>query len=287
MKPDPVKPEQSEPAILEMVEFYLPVLVTAGDYARGIQPRISGPPAKPGQNPWVQAITDADQSVQTFVEVATLARFPTAGFYGEEQEQSRNAPYFPIDAVTRLWLDPINGTFLYKNQRQGWDIILSITRHGQLLAAISYMPVRERFYLAIRGYGAFTGDRHASRIGLMSPLATVPGSRACVTYLAPKALALLRRHWDAFDIVDDDDPQREFDNLNDLFTGRLAAYASDSADLLDWGAMAFIVTQAGGMASGLDGRPFDGFDDFRLRSTDLLVATTPAVHAELLDTLRL
>lgn len=270
-----------------MVEFYLPVLVIAGDFARGIQPRISGPPLKPGQNAWVQAITDADHSVQAFVEVATLARFPTAGFYGEEQEQSRNARYFPVDAVTRLWLDPINGTFLYKDQRQGWDIILSITRHGQLLAAISYMPVRQRFYLAIRGYGAFTGDRHASRIGQMSPLATAPGSRACVTYQAPGALALLRRHWDAFDIVDDDDPQRDFDNLNDLFTGRLAAYASDSADLLDWGAMAFIVTQAGGMASGLDGRPFDGFDNFQVRRTDLLVATTPAVHAELLDTLRL
>jgi len=275
-----------EPAILEMVEFYLPVLVTAGDYARAIQPSISGPPSKPGQNAWVQAITDADQSVQTFVEVATLARFPTAAFYGEEQEQSRNARYFPIDAVTKVWLDPINGTFLYQNQRPGWDIILSITRHGQLLAAISYMPVRERFYLAIRGCGAFTGDRNARRIGAMSPLATGPGSRVCVTYQAPNVLARLRRSWDAFDIVDDDDPQRKFDNLNDLFTGRLAAYASDSADLLDWGAMAFIVTQAGGMASGLDGRPFDGFDNFQLRSTDLLVAITPAVHAELLATLR-
>lgn len=276
-----------EPAILEMVEFYLSVLVTAGDYARKIQPKISGPPQKPGQNAWVQAITDADQSVQTFVEVATLARFPTAGFYGEEQEQSRNAHYFPADAVTMVWLDPINGTFLYKNQRPGWDIILSITRHGQLLAAISYMPVRERFYLAIRGYGAFTGDRNARRISMMSPLATVSGSRVCVTYQAPNALAQLRRRWDAFDIVDDDDPGRGFDNLNDLFTGRLAALASDSADLLDWGAMAFIVTQAGGMASGLDGRPFDGFDNFQLRSTDLLLATSPAIHAELLATLRL
>jgi fructose-1,6-bisphosphatase/inositol monophosphatase family enzyme len=287
VKPKQVRTEQSEPAVLEMVEFYLPVLVTAGDYARAIQPGISSPPAKPGQNAWVQAITDADQNVQTFVEVATLARFPTTAFYGEEQEQSRNARYFPLDAVTKVWLDPINGTFLYKNQRPGWDIILSITRHGQLLAAISYMPVRERFYLAIRGYGAFTGDRDAQRIVQMSPLATVPGSRVCVTYQAPNALARLRRSWDAFDIVDDDDPQRSFDNLNDLFTGRLAAYASDSADLLDWGAMAFIVTQAGGMASGLDGRPFDGFDSFQLRNTDLLVAATPAVHGELLATLRL
>jgi fructose-1,6-bisphosphatase/inositol monophosphatase family enzyme len=275
-----------EPTILEMVEFYLPVLVTAGDYAREIQPRISGPPDKFGQNPWVQAITDADQGVQTFIEVATLARFPAAGFYGEEQEQSRHTTYFPAQADTTVWLDPINGTFLYKNQRPGWDIILSITRHGQLLAAISYMPVRERFYLGIRGYGAFTGDRNSRQIGAMSPLATVPGSRVCLTYQAPDALARLRRRWDALDIVNDYSPELGFDNLNDLFTGRLTAFASSRGDLLDWGAMAFIVTQAGGLASGLDGRPFDAFDNFQLGSTDMLVATSPAVHAELLATLR-
>lgn len=275
-----------EPAIVDMVEFYLPVLVTAGDFAREIQPRISGPAQKPGQNPWVQAITDADQSVQTFVEVATLARFPTAGFYGEEQEQSRNARYFPLEAPTMVWLDPINGTFLYKNQQPGWDIILSITHQGRLLAAISYMPVRERFYLAIRGHGAFIGDRHSRRLGDLARLTTVAGSTVCLTYQAPEALARLRGQWDAFDIVDDYDPERGFDNLNDLFTGRLGAYASNSADLLDWGAMAFIVSQAGGTASALDGRPFDGFDDFHLGHRDMLVAATPELHAALLATLR-
>lgn len=275
-----------EPAVVDMVEFYIPVLVTAGDFAREIQPRISGPPGKPGQNPWVQAITDADQSVQTYIEVATLARFPTAGFYGEEQDQSRNARYFPADAATLVWLDPINGTFLYKNQQPGWDIILSITHRGRLLAAISYMPVRERFHLGIRGRGAFTGDRNARRLGDMAPLTTSRDSSVCLTYQAPDALVRLRRQWDAFDIVDDYDPQRGFDNLNDLFTGRLGAYASASADLLDWGAMAFIVTQAGGAASGLDGRPFDGFDSFHPGSCDMLVAATPELHAALLATLR-
>jgi myo-inositol-1(or 4)-monophosphatase len=276
----------TEPAVVDMVEFYLPVLVTAGDFAREIQPRISGPAAKPGQNPWVQAITDADQSVQTFVEVATLARFPAAGFYGEEQDQSRNARYFPAGAGTMVWLDPINGTFLYKSQRPGWDIILSITRGGRLVAAMSYTPVRERFYLAVLGHGAFTGDRHSRQLGAMSPLRTVPGSSVCLTYQAPDALARLRRQWDAFDIVDDYDPERGFDNLNDMFTGRLAAYASNSADLLDWGAMAFIVTQAGGIATGLDGRPFEGFERFHPGSTDMLVSATPDVHSALLETLR-
>ena len=274
------------PAIADMVESYLPVLVTAGDFAREIQPRISGPPAKAGQNPWVQAITDADQSVQTFIEIATLARFPAVSFFGEEQEESRIARYFPAAAETKVWLDPINGTFLYKNQRPGWDIILSITHRGRLMAAISYMPVRERFYLAVRDHGALTGDRHSRRLAAMAPLATVAGSNTCLTYQAPEALARLRGRWDAIDIVNDYDPERGLDNLNDLFTGRLAAYASTSADLLDWGAMAFIVTQAGGIASGLDGRPFGGFEDFHMGQADMLVAATPALHAALLETLR-
>jgi hypothetical protein len=53
-------------------------------------PRIAGPAQKAGQNPWVQAITDADQSVQTFLEITTLAHFPDASFFGEEQDTSRN-----------------------------------------------------------------------------------------------------------------------------------------------------------------------------------------------------
>jgi hypothetical protein len=120
----------------------------------------------------------------------------------------------------------------------------------------------------------------------MSPLATVPGSRVCLTYQAPDALARLKRDWDALDIVNDYNPTLAFDNLNDLFTGRLTAFVSGRGDLLDWGAMAFIVTQAGGVASGLDGRPFAAFDNFQLGSTDMLVATSPEVHAELLATLR-
>lgn len=275
-----------ESGIVGMVEFYLPVLATAGDYAREIQPRISGPAQKSGGNAWTQALTDADQGVQAFVEVATLARFPDVDFYGEEQEHSRNARYFPAGAPAKVWLDPINGTFLYKNQRPGWDIILSISLHGRLVAAISYMPVRERFYLALRGRGAYTGSRGARRLEDLVPLTTVPGSPVCVTYQAPEALARLGSRWKAFDIVEDDDPARDFDNLDDLFTGRLGGYASASADLLDWGAMALIVTEAGGRATHLDGRPFDGFEGFDGGSRDLLVAATPEMHREMLAVIR-
>jgi fructose-1,6-bisphosphatase/inositol monophosphatase family enzyme len=264
-----------------MVEYFLPVLVTAGDYALAIQPRVIGQADKEGPNPWAQALTDADEVIQTYVEVAALARFPWAGFFGEEQQGSRNRRYFPAEAATRIWLDPVNGTYLYKNQRPGWDIILSISRNEQLLAAISYMPARGRFYLALRGQGAFTGDRDSRSLAQMQALVTRAGSGAVLGYQAPELLAKLRQDFDCFDIVADDDPARGYDNLNDLFTGRLDAFVCRRGDLLDWGAIAFIVENAGGCVSAPDGNRLDIFEDFGLRTADMLVAASPTVHARI------
>jgi len=273
--------------IVAMVEHYLPVLVTAGDYAGNIQSRISGPEQKPGENAWARALTDADLTVQTFIEVATLSRYPDVGFYGEESAHSANRKYFDAGADTAVNLDPINGTFLYKNQRSGWDIILSISHQGQLMAAISYMPARGLFYLAVRGVGAMTGTRECLRFSDMQRLTTRTGSRVCMTYQAPDVITSASPNFECFDIVRDYSAERDLDNLNDLFTGRLAAFACRKGDLLDWGAIAFIVCQAGGVASCLDGSPLSAFDNFRADdAVDMLVSTSTEIHNEILDLLR-
>ncbi len=271
---------------LALIEYYLPILVTAGDYARQIQSAIGGPEQKGGGNAWTQALTDADLMVQHFVEVATLSRWPEVGFFGEESSQSANTKYFPVAAETVVHLDPINGTFLYKNQRSSWDIILSIRHAAKLVAALSYMPVRGQFYMAIRGMGALTGDRDISSVSDMDPLATKTGSGLCLTYQAPEVQQRLSTHFECFDIVDDYDPHRGVDNLNDLFTGKLDAFACRQGDLLDWGAMAFIVEQAGGRASYLDGSVFAAFDEFDPQGTaDMLVTSCADTHQHMLDLL--
>ncbi len=274
------------PTIVELVDYYLPLLVTAGDYARHIQPHVRADATKDGHNAWVQAVTDADHGVQAFLEIATLARFPGVGFYGEEQADSRHARYFAEDAPMRVWLDPVNGTFLYRSQRDAWDIILSITQGRRLMAAVSYMPARGRFFAALRGHGALTGDRGDPSVAAMSPLSTRSGSGVCLTYQAPDVKARLAHEFRCFDIVEDYDPERAFDNLNDLFTGRLDAFACRGGDLLDWGAVAFIVAAAGGAACGIDGEPLEVFDNFGLRSADLLVCASPAIRERILALLQ-
>ena len=266
-----------------LVDYYLPVLISAGDFARAIQAGVQGPDPKTGPNAWAEALTDADLAVQTYIEVATIARDPALGFFGEEWAQSVNHKYFDPAAPTVVYLDPVNGTYLYKNQRDGWDIILSIAHEGQLVAAVSYMPARGRFYLALRHRGALTGSRDTPRVEAMDRLHTQSGSRVCLTYQAPAVKQAVSEQYDAFDIVEDDDPARGFDNLNDLFTGRLDAFACRGGELLDWGAMAFIVHHAGGTVSALDGSPLSGLNAFQPDApADMLVAASPAIHREIL-----
>jgi fructose-1,6-bisphosphatase/inositol monophosphatase family enzyme len=272
---------------MDLIEYYLGVLVTAGDYALAIQPRLAEPHRKDGHNEWVSALTDADLSVQGFVEVATLARFPGVRFYGEEHAHSLNQKYFPQDAALSVHLDPVNGTFLYQNQRPGWDIIISIAERRRLVAAVSYVPSSGRFYLALRGHGALTGTRSAPRLAAMTPLRTVPGGRACLTYQAPDVNERLGAAFDCYDIVRDDDPERGLDNLNEFYGGRLAAFACRGGEHLDWGAAAFIAAEAGGTATRLDGGALTLFDDFDPQATaDMLVATDAATHARIMTLLR-
>ena len=277
----------SDAVIEEMVGEFLGLLITAGDYALAIQPQIAGPDQKDGHNAWVSALTHADLSVQNFFEVAMLARYPHVTFYGEEHASSFNQRYFPSPAEISVHLDPINGTFLYKNQRPGWDVLVSIARHRRLMAAVSYVPSSGRFYLAVRGRGALTGDRRSPRLDDFWPLHTKPGSRNCLTYQAPEVNQRLRPDFQCYDIVTDDDPARGLDNLNEFFSGKLAAFACRKGECLDWGAAAFIAVAAGGKASRLDGSPLSIFEDFDPQDTvDMVVATDPTTHAEIMSRLQ-
>ena len=68
------------PTPREILETLLPPLRLAAHYSRQIQSKIAAQPAKDGPNPFSAALTDADLSIQTFVEVALLGSFPDLRF---------------------------------------------------------------------------------------------------------------------------------------------------------------------------------------------------------------
>ncbi|MDA0866104.1 MAG: inositol monophosphatase family protein, partial [Cyanobacteria bacterium] len=77
-----------QPTPRQILETLLPPLRLAAGYAHHIQGKIVSQPDKSdaNTNPFSAALTDADLSIQTFVEVALLGAFPEIRFYGEEYE---------------------------------------------------------------------------------------------------------------------------------------------------------------------------------------------------------
>lgn len=264
-----------------LVAHYLPVMITAGDFARSIQKGVRHHAPKAGDDPFGQALTDADLAVQTFFEISTRAHDPDLGFFGEEWARSPLHRYFAPDAETVIALDPINGTLLYALGLDGWDILLSVVHRRRLLAAVSYTPATGRFYIGRRDRGLVAGTRDAPTLGAMTSTKARGGSGVCLTYKAPDVLAAAEgAGLSGYDMVDISRPP-PIDNLNDLFTGRLDAFACREAELIDWGAQAFLVAEGGGAVSHLDGSPID-FDDFDpRRQSDLLVCADASVHRAL------
>jgi myo-inositol-1(or 4)-monophosphatase len=86
----------TSPTPRQILTTLLPYLKTAGIYAQQIQSRIAAQPEKesPAGNIFSAALSDADLSIQTMIEVVLLGTFPEIRFFGEEYAQSYNTKYF-------------------------------------------------------------------------------------------------------------------------------------------------------------------------------------------------
>ena len=156
--------------------LFMPQLEIAGRYALSLQRRLADRGDKHG-DAWTSVVTDADLGVQHYLEAFVLAECPDWHLHGEEHAQSFNTRYLPAASPVRLLLDPINGTRLYRDGADSFDILLSLSIGGRLMATLSYMPARGVFYGAARDRGAFVADAgaHAER----RPMARTIVGAAC------------------------------------------------------------------------------------------------------------
>ncbi|MEE4376121.1 MAG: inositol monophosphatase family protein [Candidatus Competibacteraceae bacterium] len=268
----------------EFSSYYLPLMVTAGDYALQIQSRIENR-NKAGENAFSQALTDADLSVQNFIEIATLARFPEIAFYGEEEEQSLNAKYFVGDADYKLFLDPINGTRFYQDQLPLFDIIISLNYRGEYAAGISYVPGTETFYLGFKDDGAYTVSKQEVMQGVAyRPLQVPVGGGTLVTLNCPQLKQALGNDFNVLDAVQDYDPACCEIATFSVFTGAIGGFLGYNCSYLDSGVIAFIASLAGAIVTDFAGNPVTAFSQVSLgRIPQLVVTRDPELHSQVLE----
>jgi fructose-1,6-bisphosphatase/inositol monophosphatase family enzyme len=227
-------------------------------------------------------------TVQSFLEVVLLARFPDVSFYSEEIAQSLNAKYFAAGAPLEVQVDPIDGTRPYIDNREHYQIIIAIHDREHLVGALCHMPRRARTYMAVRGQGAYVlAGQGGAELPVWQRLVLRSSDGPVLLFNNPELVRKLEPHFDTKDIVTHYASHPGRYHYTDLLEDRAIANVHVPCQAIDGGAMALIAEEAGGVATDFSGRLIGSYRESQKRIVpELVVAATPEIHERLLRVLR-
>lgn len=276
-----------QPSPRKILQTLLPHLRVAAGYARQIQARITSLPAKDtGDNILSAALTDADLSIQTLVEVALLGTYPDLAFYGEEYEQSRNTKYFAATELNDgylITLDPIDGTKYYLDGFDNYQIILGILSHNSFEAAIAISPARNYYDYAIKDRGVYRGNLDRDLDDCLPLTITNPDSAILLGWEMAHLKPALENKYRVIDIENCYSSDKQFPNYNGIFSGDLSGWVTKRGKFIDSAALAFMAQENGCIVTGFDGLPLPPLHTCQDYSYDgAIVANSPQVHQDIL-----
>lgn len=281
------------PSPKEILSELLPFLKVAGTYAQEIQKRISIHPDKyDGDHLFANALTDADLSIQTFIEVTLLAKFPNVRFYGEEYEQTYNTKYFrAIDLGDQgdylVTLDPIDGTRYYMDGHPNYLVMMTVVNADGFEAAIALSPANNCYYYALRGQGTFIGSMEDS-LDECKPLKIEdPGEKVVLgTALSPIA-DRVRSHYPVIDLKTEYSSEIPVPPINGLLTGEVAGVILASAQFIDTAALAWMASEMGYPMTTYEGEPLPKPSECEnYRITEVIVSANQTMQNKLIEIMR-
>ena len=142
-------------------------------------------------------VTIADQGIEREIRDRITARYPAHGLVGEEYGTEAG------DAVTRWYIDPIDGTHNYIRGIPLFGTLLAVEHAGELQVGVISAPAMRERWFAYRGGGAWNRGLDGERRLRVSRVATVEDSQLLFgsgrdtadSGLMPGFDALLRAAW--------------------------------------------------------------------------------------------
>ncbi len=250
----------------ERAQFLLDVTTEAGTLAHRLQQGISY-----RHKPDGSLVTDADLAVDGFLKDRLTAAFPDYGWLSEETPDTKDR----LDKRLCWIVDPIDGTRSFAHGGNNWCVGAALVDGGVPIEACLLHPNLEQVFVARSGSGCFRNDERLSIHDGKLTGARVMGSTRLVNALTAHGAV----HVAAGDVP---------------LLARLALLASGKLDAVvsvgpkhDWdiAAGALLVTEAGGLATGLHGEPFQ-FNGPKHQQSGL-VAAAPSRHKAIMKILEL
>jgi len=277
------------PSPRQILAALFPYLKVAASYAKQIQPFIRDRPSKEGfDSIFGAALSDADLSIQTMIEVALLGTFPHLRFYGEEYEQTYNTKYFraitlgPQDDYL-ITLDPIDGTRYYLDGHTNFQILLGILNRDEFAGAIALTPAQNTFCYALHGEGIWQGSLDQS-FEQAEPLAIT--ARKPALFLG-WGLAPLKEHlppdYAVLAVEEDYSAETQIPNVNGILTGELSGVVIRSGKFIDGALLAFMAQEMGCIVTTYTGKTLPPLHECsNYGRPGLIVAASEAIHRDLL-----
>ncbi len=196
-------------------------------------------------------VTEADLAMQQRMMDVLQQRWPQIPLLGEEMSAGAQQQLLDNSAEGLWLLDPLDGTSNYAAGIPYFCISLALMRKGEVELAFIYDPLRDESFSAERGKGAWLNGQR-----LLAPKASRPLQQGIALIdlkrLAPGLAAK----------VASQPPYSSQRNLGSgaldwcyVATGRVDVYLHGGQKLWDYAAGQLILSEAGGVATTLEGEP--------------------------------
>ncbi|MCD9145535.1 inositol monophosphatase family protein [Streptomyces albireticuli] len=213
----------------------------------------------------IDVVTEMDLAAEKLITDFLAERRPADGVLGEEGASTAGT------SGVRWVVDPIDGTVNYLYGLPSWAVSIAAEIDGETAVGVVAAPVRGETYRAVRGEGAFAGDRPlrvrpAPAFGqalIGTGFGYLTERRAAqaevLRALLPEVRDIRRGGSAAIDLCD-------------VACGRLDGYYERGLNPWDYAAGALIAQEAGALTGGRPGDPASG---------ELTVAAPPGLFEPL------
>jgi myo-inositol-1(or 4)-monophosphatase len=207
----------------------------------------------------VDLVTEADKASEKLLRERLQAAFPTHGIYGEEGTRDR------LESEYRWYVDPLDGTTNFAHGFPAFCVLLGLERRkpglaededGEMVAGVTYDPLRDDMFLAEKGKGAWLNGKqiHVSKVKTLQESLSATGFPSKKRHENPNIHfyqeITLRSHG-----------VRRMGSagldLAYVACGRLESFWEFNLNPWDTSAGALLVTEAGGSMTGFQGSPFE------------------------------
>lgn len=120
----------------------------AGDISRGFFKRTLKTWDKPGSG---GPVTEADLAVNEMLESHLRRARPGYGWLSEESPDNPER----LEAARAFVIDPLDGTRAFIEGDYSWAHSLAVVDQGQVMAAVTFLPMSDKLYSAAVGQGAY------------------------------------------------------------------------------------------------------------------------------------